>query len=144
MNIDVPQALAVAAISISSTWLLAAKKNQNDLIGQRRKAAAKFLARINECLIDASKSGNRGDQCVCQESYAEFRLTLKSKEALELEKCWSDYITHLHENQRCVQCLQCLLELTHRYTDSLASDTVPACPTCAGSGRKRSQPISTK
>ncbi len=136
MNIDIPQAIMVAAISIASTWLLAAHKNRNDLIGQRRKAASKFLARINECLIDATRAGNRGSQCVCQESYAEFRLTLKGQAAFELEKCWNDYIAGMHENQRCIDCLRCLLDLTHKYTDSLASAAVPACPTCAGSGRK--------
>jgi hypothetical protein len=136
MTIDIPQAIIVASISIASTWSLAVLKNRSDLIGQRRKGAAKFLARINECLIDAEKAGNRGNQCICQESYAEFRLTLKAKEAFELEKCWNDYITSMHQNERCIECLRCLLDLTHKYTDSLASAAVPACPTCAGSGRK--------
>lgn len=45
----------------------------------------------NECLVDVKLQGNKGTQCVCYASNAEFRLTLSSQTATEFDGCWNYY-----------------------------------------------------
>ena len=120
-----------AAVSVVATSTFFSVKRYYDVLDSRRKAASKFLARINECLVDAKISGNGGNQCVCQDSFAEFRLTLSGARATELERCWNDYIRAQMAGVRCVECLECLHRLVHKFTKSGGKESVPACPTCA-------------
>ena len=120
---------AMVTAALTSAYFVLGRRNQ--LLDQKRKAGTKFLARINECLIDAKTAGMDGLQCICHESYAEFRLTLEGQEATDLELCWNDYITKRTRGERCIECLECLHRLVHKYTRSGGKSEVPACPTCA-------------
>lgn len=120
-------ALAGASVAF---WLFY-RKRKYELLDQKRKAAPKFLAKINTCLFDAKQKANESKDCVCHESYAEFRLTLAGAEATELEKCWNTYIVELHTGIRCIESLECLHRLVHKYTETRGSQTVMNCATCA-------------
>lgn len=135
MKIDITLAAIIAGTSILVTWWLANRKRSHELLDSKRKAAGEFLAKVNECLFDAKEAGNAGLQCVCQKSYAAFRLTLHGKEATDLEVCWNDYISKQHRGERCIECLECLHELVHAYTATVGSRSVPSCSVCSGPPR---------
>jgi hypothetical protein len=124
---QVPGFVAGALVTI----LLFIFKRSNEQTDKRQKAAVKFLAKINECLIDVKLRNNSGAQCICQESYAEFRLTVAGAEATELEGCWNDYIVQKETSgTRCVECLECLHRLVHQVTKSKSSSRVSGCVSC--------------
>jgi hypothetical protein len=106
-------------------------KRSNEKIDKRQKAGAKFLAKVNECLVDVRLKGNAGSQCICFESHAEFRLTLSGKKATEFDQCWDDYILQRETNgTRCIECIECLHRIIHEVTNSKADARVEGCISC--------------
>ena len=130
--ISSPISTFLAGIVFASIFFLL--KRNNEQIDKRQKAATKFLAKINACLIDAKLKNNQGNECICEESYAEFRLTVSGKKATELETCWHEYIVQkVTSGTRCVECVECLHTIVHEVTKSKSSTMVPECVTCSSS-----------
>lgn len=139
-QIDVSLAAIVAFGAAGLGWWLANRKRADDRLDSKRKSADEFLAKINECLFDAKQAGNQGAHCVCHKSYAKFRLTVSGAEATALEKCWSEYIVANHGGNRCIECLECLHELVHKYTETVGARSVVGCSVCGSPRVKRFTP----
>jgi hypothetical protein len=118
-------------IGLVATSVFFFLKRSNEQLDKRQKAGAKFLAKVNECLVDVRLKGNAGSQCICFESHAEFRLTISGKKATEFDQCWDDYIRQRETNgTRCVECIECLHRIVHEVTKSKADTKVMGCVSC--------------
>jgi len=112
-------ALLIAITNTCVTIYLFYRKRRCDLTDNRCKAAVMFFSKIDECLADIRHLNTGSTTCVCHESYANFRLTLNSEQATDLDRCWRDYIATKKSGEdtaKTSESLECLKLCIHEFT----------------------------